>query len=59
MWNKLLGINSFVLWPATIIFMVYSAGRAVMTLQWKMLVVAIVIFAIFTIVEIILGMMSD
>ena len=59
MWNKLLGINSFIFWPAAFIFMVYSGGRAILTLQWKMLVVAVVIFAVFTIVEIVLAIMSD
>lgn len=59
MWNRLLGVNSFILWPAAIIFMLYAAGRAILTLQWKMLVVAIVVFAVFTIVEVVLAIMSD
>lgn len=59
MWNRLLGVNSFILWPAAFIFMLYAAGRAILTLQWKMLVVAIVIFAVFTIVEVVLAIMSD
>lgn len=59
MWNRLLGINSFILWPAAIIFMLYTAGRAILTMQWKMFVVAIVIFVVFTIVEVVLAIMSD
>lgn len=59
MWNKLLGINSFILWPAAIIFVIYSAGRGVLTLEWKMLVVALVLFVVVTIVEIVLSIMSD
>jgi|GEM_PF-7042750 len=59
MWNKLLGVNSFFFWPASIIFVVYAAGRAVLTLQWKMLVVAIIVFIVFSIIEVILAILSE
>ncbi len=59
MWNRLMGINSFLFWPAAFVFVLYAAGRAVMTLQWKMLIVAIIIFLAFTIAEVVLGILSD
>ena len=59
MWNKLLAVNSFIIWPIAFIFMVYAAGRAILVFEWKMLVVAVVIFAIFCVVEIVLAIMSD
>ena len=59
MWNKLLALNSFALWPAAGIFMFYSAGHAVLTFEWKMLVVAVIVFVVFTIVEVVLALLSD
>ncbi|TSC61450.1 MAG: hypothetical protein Athens041674_767 [Parcubacteria group bacterium Athens0416_74] len=59
MWNRILGLNSFILWPAAAVFMLYAAGRAVLTLQWKMLLLAFVIFVVFTIAEVVLAIMSD
>lgn len=59
MWNKLMGVNSFFFWPASLIFLLYAAGRAVLTLEWKMLVFATVLFAVFCVVEVVLGIMSD
>jgi hypothetical protein len=59
MWNKLMAINSFFLWPATCVFLIYTAGRGLVTGEWKLFVVALVVFTIFTIAEIVLGIMSD
>lgn len=59
MWNRILGLNSFILWPTAAVFMLYAAGRAVLTLQWKMLLLAFVIFIVFTIAEVVLAIMSD
>lgn len=59
LWNRLLGINSFVFLPIAGIFMLYAAGRAAVTLQWKMLVIAVVVFLILLIVEVVLSILSD
>lgn len=54
-----MGINSFVFWPATLIFLLYAAGRAVLTLEWKMFVIALVIFSVISAVSFVLAVMSD
>lgn len=59
MWAYVLGFTSFILWPGSFIFMIYSAGRALFTLQWKMFVIALVIFIVVTIAEVIIALMSD
>jgi hypothetical protein len=59
MWNRILALNSFILWPAAAVFMLYAAGRAVLTLQWKMLLLAFVIFIVFTIAGVVLAILSD
>jgi hypothetical protein len=59
MWNKVMGFNSFVLWPIALIFLIYSAGRAAILFDWRTFVVALVIFIILTIVQMVLAIMSD
>ena len=59
MWNRLLGINSFIFWPASFIFMLYAMGRTILMWEWKLLVIAIVVFGLFSIVEVVLGIISE
>lgn len=58
-WENLLGINSLILWPASLIFLIYASGHAVITLQWKMLLIAAIIFAVDTVVQIVIGIIVD
>ncbi len=59
MWNKILAVNSFTFWPVSFIFVIYALGRAIITLHWKMLVIAIIFFIITTIAEVVLGILSE
>jgi hypothetical protein len=54
-----MAINSFVVWPATVIFLVYAAGYSIMYWQWKLFVIAFVFFAIATIAQVVIGILSE
>ena len=59
MWYKVMAVNSFIFWPLSFIFLIYAVGRTVIFFQWKILVLALIIFGIATIVQIILGFIND
>jgi len=59
MCNTLLGGNSFILWPASFIFLLYSIGHSILYLEWKMFVIAAIFFAITTVVEVVLATLAD
>lgn len=54
-----MAVNSFVIWPISIIFLVYAAGRALIFLEWKTLVLAGVIFVIATIAQMAISILAD
>lgn len=58
MWGTALGINSFIIWPISFIFLVYSVGHAILFQDWKTLVIAIVVFILASIAEVILGILA-
>ena len=58
MWSNMLIINS-ALWTIAASFLVYAVGVAVLTLTWKELVIAALIFAALTLTEILLGALND
>ena len=59
MWNWILGINSFILWPASFIFLLYAAGRAILFLDWKLLIIAAVFAALTTGAAVVFAMLND
>ncbi|MFA7309644.1 MAG: hypothetical protein WC050_01950 [Candidatus Paceibacterota bacterium] len=59
MWNWILGINSFILWPASVIFFLYAVGRAILFLDWKLLIIAAVFVVLTTGSAVVFAMLSD
>jgi len=59
MWNRILGINSFIILPIVGAFFVYAAGHSIILWEWKLLVIATVIFALGIAAEVALGILSD
>jgi hypothetical protein len=59
MWGTLLAINSFFVWPISLMFLVYSVGRTVLFWEWKLLIIALIIFGIVTFAQMILGVLGD
>ncbi len=58
MWNTVMAINTFIVLPIVSIFLVYAFGRAVILWEWKLFVIALVVFSIAVIAELILGMID-
>lgn len=57
-WNTVLGVNSFILWPITSAFLVYSIAGALLAGLWEQLGVAILLFGASLITEVVLGILS-
>lgn len=58
-WNRLLGLNSFVIWPATGILLVYALGRAILHGDWQLLGLSAALFGLAIIVQVVLAILSD
>lgn len=59
MWNTILAVNSFVLWPLSIIFVIYSTGRLLLFFEWKIFILGVMLFILVTGVEMVLGILAD
>ena len=59
MWGTILGINSILIWPVSAVFLIYATGHSIFTWQWKLFVIALIIFTIATIAEVVLGILAD
>ena len=59
MWNTALAVNSFIIWPATIIFFLYSLGRGVFVLDWKVTVIGLVLFLVSSAAGLALGILAE
>jgi hypothetical protein len=59
MWGTVMAINSFFVWPASAIFLIFAIGRAFVVYEWKMAVIALIIFAITSIAQLVLGILSE
>lgn len=59
LWNRLLGLNSFIIWPATGILLVYAIGRAILHGEWQLLGIAAALFGLEIIVQVVLAILSD
>lgn len=58
MWNTALAINSFIIWPMCSIFFLYSVGRGILTTDWKLFVIAGILWLLTTLAAAILAMLS-
>ena len=54
-----MAINSFVIWPASFIFCIYAIGRGILLLDWKIAIIGIVVLAVVTGVQIVLGILDS
>ncbi len=59
MWEKLLGVNTFLIWPATGILLTYGIGRLFLYGEWQLALVALGLFVLATVVEALLGILSN
>jgi hypothetical protein len=59
MWDSIMAVNSFFVWPVTFIFLLYSVGRAALFFEWKLFLVAVVLFGMSTLAQIVIGILSD
>ncbi len=58
MWGPLLQINS-VLWIFSAVFLIYSAGNAILTWSGKQFLLALLLFVFLSLVEIVLAAISE
>ncbi len=54
-----MAVNSFFVWPITFIFLVYSIGRLALFFEWKLFIIAILLFAISTTAQMVIGVLSE
>ena len=54
-----MAVNSFFVWPLTLIFMVYATGRLALFFEWKLFVIAALLFALSTATQMIIGVISE
>ena len=47
------------IWCVTLVFLIYSIGAAILTLNFQILLTGIIIFAFATLAEFILGILND
>lgn len=59
MWEKLLGVNTLLIWPATGILLTYGIGRFFLFGEWQLALVALGLFVLATVVEALLGILSN
>lgn len=59
MWGTIMAVNSFVVWPITLIFLVYSIGRLLLFFEWKVFVLAAITFAMCTLAQMVIGTLAD
>lgn len=59
MWNTALGISSLVVMPLAFIFLVYATGHAIFTWEWRMFLIALIVFAVAVVAHAILGILSE
>jgi hypothetical protein len=59
MWSGIMAVNSFFIWPVSFIFLVYSIGRLALFFEWKLFVIAVMIFALSSMSQIVISIISD
>ena len=59
MWGTILAINSVVIWPVAVVFLIYATGHSIIFWQWKLFIIAVVVFIIATIAQVVLGILTE
>ncbi len=59
MWGSIMAVNSFFVWPLSFIFLIYSIGRMVMFFEWKLFLLAVVVFVLTTFAQMAISMLAD
>lgn len=59
MWGSIMAVNSFFVWPLSFIFLIYSIGRMVLFFDWKLFMIAVLIFALCTAAQMVIGVLSE
>ncbi len=59
MWNKILAVNTFVIWPLTGILFVYALGNIFFTGNWKLVVISGALFVGAVIAQFVLGVLDS
>ena len=59
MWGTILAVNSVVIWPAAVVFLIYATGHSIIFWQWKLFIIAVVVFIIATIAQVVLGILTE
>ncbi len=59
MWDKILAVNSFVVWPLSGIFFLYAIGRVILAWDWKLLVIAFIFILLSTLAGVIVGIIVE
>lgn len=58
MWNKLLGLNTFIIWPVISVFFIYSIGQLLLHGDWQSFLAGAVLFGLAVLAEVVLGILS-
>jgi len=58
MWNTVIAVNSFIVIPAVSIFFIYACGRALLYLEWKVALVALIVLVVTIIAEHVLALID-
>lgn len=59
MWGSIMAVNSFFVWPLTFIFLIYSIGRMVLFFDWRLFMIAAILFALSTAAQMVIGVLSE
>ncbi|MBV9159449.1 MAG: hypothetical protein JO019_02515 [Candidatus Kaiserbacteria bacterium] len=59
MWSKMMAVNSLVVLPIAFVFVTYALFRAVFFFNWKLFWIALVIFLVVLVIEVILGALAE
>jgi hypothetical protein len=59
MWGTVMAVNSFFVWPLSLMFLVYALGRMLLFFDWKLFVIAVIVFAVSTGAQMVIGILAD
>ncbi|OGG56736.1 hypothetical protein A2680_02195 [Candidatus Kaiserbacteria bacterium RIFCSPHIGHO2_01_FULL_55_37] len=58
MWNNILQVNSL-LWVLSALYLVFSFGSAILTWSWKQFFLALLLFAFFSVTEVVFAALQE
>jgi hypothetical protein len=59
MWHTALGVTSFIVMPIAFVFLVYATLHSIFTWEWRLFVIALIIFAVATITHTVIGIIAE